>query len=99
MNCLSVPTEIMEEAILLEIEEIRKRMQCSKGFICAESGYKKLCRAKDVGMDHHLLCLEYAPSLCDFALLFDNKYYCACPLRVFLTKNLQKNKLNGIKAV
>lgn len=89
----------MEKIMLQEIDEIRKRMQCSKGFLCAESGFKKLCKAKDVGLKRHLLCLEHAPSLCDFALLFDRKYYCACPLRVYLIKNLKKEKLSQAKAV
>ena len=80
----------MEKIVLKHVDEIKKRMQCRKGFQCAESGFTKLCRAKDVGLKRYLLCLEYAPSLCDFALLIDKKYYCSCPLRVYLTKNLRK---------
>lgn len=99
MDCTTVPRDFMAEMILQEINEIKKRMQCSKGFLCAKSGFSNLCRAKDVGLDHHLLCLEYAPSLCDFALLSDRKYFCTCPLRVFLTKNLHQKKLNKVKAV
>ena len=99
MDRSAAPQDIMTEAILQEINEIKKRMQCSKGFLCSKSGFSKLCRAKDVGLDHHLLCLEYAPSLCDFALLSDRKYFCTCPLRVFLTKKLHKKKLNKIKVV
>ena len=84
----------MEKAILQQIEEIRKRMKCSKGFQCAESGFEKLCKAKDVGLKHHLLCQENASAVCDFSLLLEKKYYCACPLRVYLTKNLQRDTMN-----
>lgn len=86
----------MEKEIIHQIDEIRKRMQCSKGFQCAESGFMKLCRAKDIGFKRHLLCLEETASLCEFVLLVDMKYYCACPLRVYLTKNLNKQKMTGV---
>lgn len=89
----------METAILLQIDEIRKRMKCSKDFQCAASGFNKLCRAKDIGLSRHLLCLEYAPSLCDFSLLLDKEYYCACPLRVFLAKKMKQDTASKTKAL
>jgi hypothetical protein len=91
--------ESMEKRILQEINEIRKRMQCSKGFLCAESGYAQLCKAKDIGLKRHLLCQEHDQTSCDFSLLFDQKYYCGCPLRVYLKKKLQKKKFSKAEAV
>lgn len=88
----------MKKEILQQINEIKKRMQCSKGFKCAESGYEELCQAKDIGLKRHLLCQEYSPSLCDFSLLFDRKYYCACPLRVYLAKRLRKQQFDQASA-
>ena len=84
--------QIMEKAILQHIDEIRKRMKCSKGFKCAESGFIKLCKARDIGLKRHLLCLEHESEVCDFSLLLDEIFYCACPLRVYLTRNLQIDK-------
>ena len=84
----------MEKAILQQVDEIRKRMKCSKEFQCAESGFKKLCRAKDVGLKLHLLCLEETSASCDFSLQLEEKYYCGCPLRVYLTKSLKKNEMS-----
>jgi hypothetical protein len=83
---------MMEQAIQQQIDEIRKRMKCSKEFQCAKSGFKKLCRAKDVGLKLHLLCLEETSALCDFSLELEEKYYCGCPLRVYLTKSLNKDE-------
>ena len=83
----------MEEALFEEISEIRKQMQCRKKFTCVESGFKKLCKAKDIGLKRHLLCLEYVPSKCEFALLSDSKYYCGCLIRVYLAKNHQRTML------
>ena len=82
----------MAEDILLQVEEIRKRMKCSKGFQCVESGFKKLCKARDVGLEKHLLCLEDEPAVCDFSLLVGEAYYCACPLRVYLNQNPPSKK-------
>ena len=89
----------MEKQILQQVDEIRKRMKCSKGFYCAESGFEKLCKAIDIGLKRHLLCLENASAACDFSLLLDRKYYCACPLRVYLTKNLQKSRMTQAEVV
>jgi hypothetical protein len=89
----------MEKQILQQVDEIRKRMKCSKGFHCAESGFEKLCKAIDIGLKRHLLCLESASASCDFLLLLDRKYYCACPLRVHLTKKLQKNSMTRAEVV
>ena len=89
----------MEKQIVQQVDEIRKRMKCSKGFQCAESGFEKLCKAKDIGYKRHLLCLEVDSALCDFSLFLGKKYYCACPLRVYLTKNLQKNTMTEAEVV
>ncbi|MEE8553065.1 MAG: hypothetical protein V3S72_07170, partial [Desulfobacterales bacterium] len=61
-----------------------------KNFKCAESGFEDLCKAKDVGLDSYLKCLESNPSICNFALSFGYKHFCQCPLRVFLAKKLSK---------
>ena len=84
----------MEKVISQHIDEIRKRMQCSKEFRCAASGFEKLCLAKDVGLKHHLLCLENVPALCEFAVCINGVYYCTCPLRIFLKRNLLTDRTN-----
>ena len=84
---------------LKQLAEIRKRMKCSKEFQCAESGFKKLCRAKDVGLKRHLLWLEEMSALCDFSLQLAEKNYCGCPLRVYLTKSLKMAESNKADVV
>jgi len=91
--------QIMKKALLQQVNEIRKRMKCRKGFQCAESGFKKLCKAKDVGLKRHLLCLENGAASCDFSLFVEKKHYCACPLRVYLTQNLQIEKMHNAEMV
>jgi hypothetical protein len=80
----------MREEDKKKIEEIMSGMKCPKSFRCADSGFERLCRSKDFGIDNYLDCLEDDPRRCSFALSFGNGYLCQCPLRVFLAKKLKK---------
>jgi len=74
-----------------EIERIIGQMQCSKDFECYTSGFETLCKAEDVGMESHLACLEERPFECKFSVGFlGDRYYCKCPLRVYIAKKLKK---------
>lgn len=73
-----------------KIQEIIGEMHCPKYFRCAESGFENLCKAKDCGLENYLVCLEGSPLDCKFAVPFGHSYYCNCPLRVYLVKNLKK---------
>jgi hypothetical protein len=81
---------MMKEEVRKKIEVIMGDMQCPKNFKCAESGFEDLCKAKDVGLDSYLKCLESNPSNCNFALSYGYKHFCQCPLRVYLAKKLNK---------
>ncbi|MHC4195852.1 MAG: hypothetical protein ACYSYU_06770 [Planctomycetota bacterium] len=80
----------MDEKDKKAIEEILGRMQCPKNFKCAESNFEVLCKAKDIGMESHLECLEPNRPRCKFSLPFGYSYFCTCPLRVYLSKKLKK---------
>ena len=83
----------MKEENRKKIQEIIDGMQCSKNFRCAESGFENLCKAKDFGDEQRLHCLEGASNHCSFAVSYDlgiKIRFCECPLRVYLTKNLNK---------
>jgi len=73
-----------------KIKEIIGGMKCPKDFICYKSGFEKLCKAEDVGKKSILLCLEENPIDCKFSLPIGSTYYCQCPLRVYLAKNLKR---------
>lgn len=89
----------MQDEITAHVNEIMKRMTCQKGFQCAESGFSKLCRAQDIGLKRHLLCLDLSPSLCEYSIALEKKYFCACPLRVYLTKKLQNHPQKELQQV
>jgi hypothetical protein len=73
-----------------EIEEILGDLKCPKDFECYKSGLKVLCRAKDIGLEQFLECLEEEPIWCKFSFSFGNSYLCKCPLRVFIAKKLKE---------
>jgi hypothetical protein len=80
----------MEEDYRKKIEKIIGQMQCPKDFKCCNSGFETVCKAKDVGLESHLECLEENPFDCQFSVRFGGLYYCDCPLRVYIAKKLKK---------
>jgi hypothetical protein len=81
---------MLDRQVSKEIKKIIGHMQCPKDFKCASSGFKKLCLARDCGMDHYLECHEDNPFACKFVILFGEQYFCQCPLRVYIAKQLEK---------
>jgi hypothetical protein len=73
-----------------QIEEIIGQLKCPKDFKCYKSGFEVLCKAKDIGIESFLECLEETPFACKFAVPFGGLYYCQCPLRVYVAKKLGK---------
>jgi hypothetical protein len=73
-----------------KIKEIIGQVKCPKDFKCAHSGFEKLCVARDCGMDHYLECLEDNPLICKFVIVFGDRYFCQCPLRVYIAKHIEK---------
>jgi len=77
----------MDDDVRRKIDEIMAGMDCPKHFRCAESGFERLCRAQDIKLDEHLICLEERPDRCVFAVPFGGAHFCRCPLRVYLARN------------
>jgi len=79
----------MRERDRLAIKHLLGDMHCPKDFTCVASGLRVLCAAEDVGMESTLKCLEEDPAHCTFACFSRVRWYCKCPLRVYLSKNLK----------
>ena len=80
----------MEQDYKKEIEEIINAFECPKDFECYKSGFEVLCNARDVGLEFFLECLEEEPVWCNFSISYGYSYLCDCPLRVFISKKLEK---------
>ncbi|MHC4196132.1 MAG: hypothetical protein ACYSYU_10205 [Planctomycetota bacterium] len=73
-----------------KIEEICREMSCPNDFQCYQSGFSELCKARDIGMETFIECLEEKPEKKVFSLSFGDKYFCKCPLRVYIAKEFNK---------
>ena len=73
-----------------QIEKIIGGMECPKDFACSKSEFKNLCKAKDIGIESFVQCLESGAWQCEFSFSFGYSYFCRCPLRVYILKNLGK---------
>ncbi len=87
----------MEDEVTKKIDEILVGMYCSKNFSCAESGFKRLCKAKFIGLERFLECLETNPAGCSFAMQVGNQYFCDCPLRVYLERKLRSQNRREVQ--
>jgi len=80
----------MEQDHDKELQEMIGSFTCPKDFKCYKSGFEKLCKAQEVGLETFLECLEEDPYECPFSLSFGDMFLCECPLRVYITKKLKK---------
>jgi hypothetical protein len=80
----------MKQEEMEKMEEIMGELKCQKDFRCYRSGLEDLCKARDIGLESHLECLEEAPYRCPFSVHFGRSYYCHCPLRVYIAKKLSR---------
>jgi hypothetical protein len=80
----------MKEEDRKKIEEIVDGMRCPKDFECVESGFERMCQAKDFGLERYLVCLDDNPRGCPFSLSFGEGHFCQCPLRVYISKRLKR---------
>ena len=80
----------MEEEHKRKMEELIGELKCPKDFRCYQLGFDNLCRAKDIGIESFLVCLEENQRNCKFAVPVKTSYLCHCPLRIYIAKKLKK---------
>ncbi len=85
----------MERIIQKQIETMITGFQCPKNFICYRSGFKNLCRAKDIGLKSFVACLNNAPLDCKFSIQFGGIFFANVHSVSILPRNLE-NKLTLI---
>ncbi len=86
----------MDQVTREQIEQIIGEMQCPKAFRCTESGFAAMCKAQDIDLKDYLVCLEDNPGTCTFSISFGDAYFCKCPLRIYIAKNLRVEATNEI---
>ena len=81
---------ITEDRVRETIEEIMGSLECPEHFKCTKSGFDVLCKARRVGMNNYLECLESNPTQCKFASPLLDVYHCECPVRECVFEKLKR---------
>jgi len=68
------------------VRRFMNEMNCPKGFSCLSGGPKDLCKARDIGSDIYVECLDALPQACSFAMPFGKTNFCKCPIRIYLAR-------------
>lgn len=80
---------VMSQDFEEDIAKIICGMKCPKDFKCYKSGFENLCKAKDVGAESFLICLDEKALTCKF-ISVKRGYVCECPLRIYISKKFGK---------
>jgi len=79
----------MEKLDKEKVKEILGDLECAKELKCTEGGLEKLCKARSIGSDEFMICLEKATE-CSFKVPFGQGYLCKCPVRIHIYKEFGK---------
>ena len=62
----------------------------SQGVTCHKQRIEDFCKARDVGLETFVECLEEDPFECPYSMLLDSVPYCKHPLRIDIAKKMKK---------
>lgn len=79
---------LMEQAHMHKIERLME--YDPEGCKCHKDGLDDPCKAKDLGLESFVECLEENPLECVSSFTFADSHYCYCPLRVYMANKLKK---------
>ncbi len=71
-----------------QIEEIISGIECSHDFKCYKSDFEDLAKIRIFRGGDLIECLEDRTQLCELSFRFGLSYFCKCPLRKYIAKNL-----------
>ena len=70
-----------------KIIEIMSQITCDHNFICYYSQLGDICKARDMGIDGFLSCMDKDADFCIHILDFGDSKFCSCPLNNYIVKN------------
>ncbi len=73
-----------------ELQKIIRDVYCPKLLQCYHSRLQILCKAREIGLQSLVECLEEYPDKCPFSLSLSGLVCCKCPVRVYIAKNIEK---------
>jgi hypothetical protein len=73
-----------------QMEAIKSRMKCPRGFQCVKSPLGGLPKGRVIGQGELVECLEKRAPECEFAMPFGEAYFCRCPLRIYIARTFAR---------
>jgi hypothetical protein len=70
------------------IEELLQECECGEDCKCHRSGFEDICKASDIGLECFVECQEEDANFRPNSFSFGYRYFCKCPLRVYLAKEI-----------
>jgi hypothetical protein len=70
-----------------KIKELLK--DCSPACTCYCQGIEAPCKARDIGLNSFVECLEEKPLDCASLVSFGDSCYCLCAPRIYMAKELK----------
>jgi len=80
----------MEEVHKRKIEKIVNEIRCPNDLKCYKSGFTNVSKVRYKRPELYLECLEKEPQKCKLSLHRGNRFFCQCPIRVYIFKALKK---------
>jgi hypothetical protein len=69
---------------------LSKSRRGSQGVTCHKQRIVDFCKARDVGLETFVECLEEDPLECPYSMFLDSAHYCKHPLRIDIAKKMKK---------
>jgi hypothetical protein len=76
----------MERDVQKKIEEFVEKHNHPKDCECYQAGKGVRCKAKDIGLESYVVCLNHDPIHCKHSLFFGDVYFCTCSIRITIAK-------------
>ena len=78
----------MDEEKLKQIKFVLEKSTCPSDCKCYNIKPDQICKARTMGVNNLLECLEDEPDDCTFSITFGGSYFCKCQTRIDLAKLL-----------
>jgi hypothetical protein len=79
-----------KQGIRSGVEDIISEVNCERDCECHNSGFENLGRVTIFGEADLVECLEDRAKTCESAVHFADSYFCYCPVRAYIAKNLNR---------
>ena len=70
------------------VEKVLHGLRCPRGLRCVDSSLEHLCRARDIGLERFLECLETEEDCTFSSRMGRSPLLCRCPVRMHLYRQL-----------